>query len=106
MAFELAVYGGVTGFLFPRMKRKHLAAICLTLIIAMIAGRIVWGIASFALYGISGNLFTMELFLAGALVNAVPGIILHLVIVPPLVMVLRKALRSDNVVNAHKEETT
>ena len=96
MAFELAVYGGVTGFLYPRLKTRNLAGIYMTLIAAMIAGRIVWGLVSFVLYGISGSAFTFELFLAGAFINAIPGIILHLVIVPPLVMALRKVLVTDD----------
>lgn len=96
MAFELAVYGGVTGFLYPRLKTRNLAGIYMTLIAAMIAGRIVWGLVSFVIYGISGSAFTFELFLAGAFINAIPGIILHLVIVPPLVMALRKVLVTDD----------
>ena len=32
-----------------------------------------------------------EMFLAGAFINAVPGIVLHLIIIPPIVMLLGKA---------------
>lgn len=42
MAFELAVYGGMTGFLYRRLP-KRLSYIYLTLIIAMICGRLIWG---------------------------------------------------------------
>jgi hypothetical protein len=57
----------------------------------MLAGRVVWGIARLALAGLSGSSFSWALFLAGAFTNAVPGIILHIVLVPVLVMVMDRA---------------
>ncbi len=90
MAFELAVYGCLSGLLyhlFPRTK-VHLYA---TLLISMVAGRVVWGIVRLILAGLSSNSFTWAAFLAGAVTGAVPGIILHIVLVPVLVMVLEKA---------------
>ena len=50
----------------------------------MIDGRLV-------LAGLSGKSFTWELFIAGAFTNAVPGIILHIVLIPVLVMVTERA---------------
>ena len=35
--------------------------------------------------------FTWELFLAGAFLEAVPGMILHIVLIPVLVLALKKA---------------
>jgi len=43
--------------------------------------------------GISGGAFTLAAFIAGAVTNAIPGIILQIVIIPPLVMVLDKAVK-------------
>ena len=62
----------------------------------MLLGRAVWGIARLILAGLSGQSFTWALFLAGAFTNAVPGIILHLALVPLLVIVLEKAGLSLN----------
>ena len=62
----------------------------------MVAGRIVWGIAKWALLGLAGTPFTMQLFLAGAFFNAIPGIILHIVLIPVLVMALEKAGLIEN----------
>ena len=70
--------------------------IYLTLIISMIAGRIVWGIVRLILAGLSGSSFTWALFLSGAITTAIPGIILQLVLIPVLVMVLEKAGLSLN----------
>ena len=57
-------------------------------IIAMIAGRLVWGAVSFVLIGASGGAFTFSAFMAGAFLNAWPGILLQIIFVPPLVMIL------------------
>ena len=43
------------------------------------------------LAGLSGNSFTWALFAAGAVTNAIPGIILQLVLIPVLVIVLERA---------------
>ena len=95
MAFELAVYGGLAGLLY-RLLPKSKLNIYVTLVIAMIAGRIVWGIVRLILARLSGSQFTWALFLSGAITTAVPGIILHIVLIPILVMVLEKAGLSLN----------
>ena len=95
MAFELAVYGAVSGILYRLLPKKK-CSIYATLIIAMLAGRVVWGLARLVLAGLSGKSFTWALFLAGAFTNAVPGIILHIVLIPVLIMVLERAGLSLN----------
>lgn len=87
MAFELAAYGGITGFLHRRLPRKKAYIYC-SLIAAMIVGRLVWGAAMFVFMGISGGGFTFAAFIAGAFVNAIPGIIVQIVLIPILVMLL------------------
>ena len=49
-----------------------------------------------ALLGLSGTAFTLKMFLAGAFVNAVPGIILHIALIPLLVLALNKAGLNEN----------
>ena len=95
MAFELAVYGGTAGFLYSRMPRKKWT-IYAVLLTAMIAGRLVWGLAHVIIAGLTGSEFTIALFLAGAVTNAVPGIILHIVLIPILVMAMNRAGLSLN----------
>ena len=90
MAFELAAYGIVSGLLYRLLPRKTIN-IYLTLIVSMILGRLVWGAAKWLLLGLAGKAFTLEMFLAGAVLNAVPGIILHIVLIPILIMALEKA---------------
>ena len=90
MSAELAGYGAVCGIMYRKFP-KNLTGIYLSLIIAMIAGRILWGIAMVFITGIGSNGFTWSLFVAGALTNAIPGIILQLILIPILVSTLRKA---------------
>lgn len=95
MSFELATYGAVSGLLYKILPRRK-SSVYITIVVAMLLGRAVWGIARLILAGLSGQSFTWALFLAGAFTNAVPGIILHLVLVPLLVIVLEKAGLSLN----------
>lgn len=95
MALELAVYGGMAGFLHQRLPRKKGVAYA-ALILSMIAGRVVWGAVRVILAGLSGSAFTWALFLAGAVTNAIPGIILQLVLIPILVIAMERAGLSLN----------
>lgn len=87
MAFELAAYGFTAGMMHKLLPRKKLFIYC-SLIVAMIVGRIVWGIAMVSVMGVSGGTFTLTAFIAGAITNAIPGIIVQIILVPVLVMVL------------------
>ena len=90
MSFELAAYGLFSGLLY-RLLPKKTVNIYVSLIGAMILGRIVWGIAMVVISGVTGSAFTWSAFMAGALLNAIPGIILHIVLIPILVMALKRA---------------
>ena len=90
MAFELAAYGTVTGVLYNRLSKSKMR-IYISLVAAMIVGRIIWGLASVVLYGISGASFTWQIFLAGSFLNAIPGIILQLIAVPMLMLAFEKS---------------
>lgn len=90
MAFELAAYGAVTGILYQKL-RKSKVRIYISLLIAMIAGRLVWGAVSVIIYGIGGTAFSWQMFIGGAVLNAIPGIILQIVLIPILMLALEKA---------------
>ena len=89
MTFELAAYGLFSGLL-RQLLPKTLPLLYVSLCASMVLGRIVWGIASLFLYGFMDNVFTWQLFVTNGFVNAVPGIILQLVIIPPIVRALEK----------------
>lgn len=92
MAFELATYGLVVGLLYALLRKRGIRALYISLISAMIAGRIVWGMAEAVLLGFLGQRLLFSAFITAAFLNAVPGIILQLVLVPMLVIVVEKAI--------------
>ena len=90
MAFELATYGLVIGLVFLLLKKKGIAALYISLITSMIAGRAVWGAAMWLIL-ISGKGFTLAAFISGAFTTAIPGIILQLILIPAVMIVLKRA---------------
>lgn len=92
MAFELAVYGIAAGLLYKMLPRK-IPFIYVSLVLSMLIGRIAGGIAKFALitFFAASIPFGLEIFWADYFVKAVPGIILHITLIPVIVIVLEKA---------------
>lgn len=89
MAFELAAYGLLCGLLYKAFPKKNVY-IYPALIISMLGGRAVWGITRFIMAGLGGSEFNMAMFVAGAFTQAVPAIICHILLVPPVVMAFKK----------------
>ena len=88
MAFELAVYGAVSGFLYIRLPRRT-GSIYAALLAAMLAGRLVWGFVRLLLAGFDVNEFSLAMFWSGAVATAIPGILVQLIFIPVLVLALR-----------------
>ena len=80
MAFEMATYGAVSGWLYRKLNGRG-GRIYLSLITAMLAGR---------LAGLRSTTFSLAMFLSGAVTTALPGIILQLVLIPVLVVVMER----------------
>ena len=90
MCFELAAYGLIAGLCYRALPKKK-SSVYAALLAAMAGGRLVWGAVMAVLLGIGGGAFTWSAFVAGAFLNAVPGIILHIVLIPVLVFALERA---------------
>lgn len=88
MAFELCTYGLVIGLMYGLSKWKCIISLYRSMIVAMLAGRAVWGIAQYIILGIKGGSFGFEAFMAGAFLNAIPGIILQLIFIPVMMVAL------------------
>lgn len=95
MCFELATYGLVSGLLYQCLPKKKIY-IYVSLIVAMLAGRIVWGAVRLLLYGIGQYEFGWKMFMAGAFLNAIPGILIQIVLIPILVMTLKRYTAMQN----------
>lgn len=89
MAFELAVYGLVAGLMYKHLPKKK-PYIYVSLITAMLLGRAVWGAVRAVLYGLGKADFGIPAFIAGAFTNAIPGIIIQIILIPLLVMTYEK----------------
>lgn len=94
MAFELLTYGLTCGLLMRFFFIKHrvslLPSVIISLIISMICGRIIWGLARYLFALTLGANFTFQLFLSGAILTAWPGIILQFVLIPLIIVALMK----------------
>lgn len=84
MAFELATYGAISGLLLKK-DVTNIKKIYFALIIAMIVGRISWGIVSYILTQIS-----LEIFITSGFISAIPGIIIQLLTIPFIVKIVSK----------------
>ena len=89
MMVELAVYG-LSASLLRRALPRRPAYLYVSLILAMLLGRVAWGAARLALAGLNNGVFTFAEFHAGAFTSAIPGIICHILIIPPLAMALER----------------
>ena len=91
MAFELAVYGGVSGFVYSNRTNKNTLSVFIGIIPAMLAGRAVFGIAKALLLMLSqNNSYSFTAFVMSAFVNSFPGIVLQLILVPVVMSYINK----------------
>lgn len=90
MAFELATYGIVAGLLYGLSRWQCIRALYRAIIAAMLAGRVVWGLVQVLFLGISGAAFTWQMFATGAFLNAVPGIVVQLILLPTVMLALHR----------------
>ena len=90
MGLELATYGLIAGLLYSQLPRKT-ESIYVSLITAMIVGRIVWGASMIVLSGRAQTQFTYQMFMKYAFIDAMPAILFHIVLIPAVVIALEKA---------------
>ena len=89
MMVECATYGAAAGLLMRYLRTGNLMAdLYLSLIPAMLAGRVISGIAK-ALILAPG--MTFSAWVAASFVTALPGIVIQLVLIPVILLALTKA---------------
>ena len=89
---ELCAYGLCCGIMMRYVRTgSTFADLYISLAAAMIAGRIVGGIATAVFYMATSGVYSIALWAGGYFVEAIPGIIAHLVLVPLLVLTLERA---------------
>lgn len=92
MAFELGTYG-LTASL---ARQKFNLPIIPSLIISMIAGRIAAGLTVAGLVELFGVKMNPVMFVKGAVVTGLPGIIIQLLFIPALIYAIRGYVKSNS----------
>lgn len=85
MSLELGAYGFLAGYLNSHCE-KRTSSIYVTLVGSMAGGRVIWGLAASVLYPLAGVPFSWKVFTAGAFLNAIPGILLQILLIPVVVL--------------------
>lgn len=88
-AFELAAYGFFTGYIYG-FVRKNTVNIYVTMISSMLLGRLVLGAAMFFVGIASTNKFTLQMYVSEAFTSCFLGMILHLAVIPPIVLIFER----------------
>ncbi len=90
MAAELGIYGLCTG-LFYRLLPKKIPFLYVNLVISILAGRIAGGLAKFAIAGVQHTSLTFGEVFTAMMVPTLPGTAIQLVLIPLIVIALKKA---------------
>ncbi|MBR5587129.1 MAG: ECF transporter S component [Clostridia bacterium] len=90
MAAELATYGLVIGILYFSFQKKQTWWLYCCLVLSMISGRIVWAVAKTILLGVAGKAFTIQAFVTGGFLDAIPGIVLQLILIPAIIKLIER----------------
>ena len=90
MMVECAVYGCVSGLGMGLIRTKKLYPdLYISLIAAMLLGRVVSGAAKALLF--TPGQITMAAWITGSFVTSLPGIVIHLALIPTVVFALMRA---------------
>ena len=105
MMIELAVYGLVAGLCTQYISMKNeMTKLYMSLIIAMLAGRIMNGFVNTCIAMLAGRImngvvntcilstqgYTLSVFMMASFITCLPGIILQLIVIPVLVRILNR----------------
>lgn len=91
MMVELAVYGLVAGLCEKYIPQKNeMTKLYMSLIIAMLAGRIVNGLVNTCILSTQG--YTLSVFMSASFITCLPGIVIQLIVIPVLVRILNKRI--------------
>lgn len=89
MAAELMAYGAIIGLVYAALGKQRLRDVYIALVSAMLGGRVVWGLVKALLLGVADKPFPLSAFLLGGFVDAAIGIVLQLLIIPPIMALIQ-----------------
>ncbi len=94
IAFELAVYALVAGLIFEAFPKKDLKAVYVSLISAMVLGRVVRILVQMALLGLKAKVFTFGAVFSSVVITGIPGIILQLIAIPLVLFTFKRNIKN------------
>lgn len=90
MILELAAYGLVAGLIIRLVRTgKPIVDLYIALLVAMLAGRVLYGVMNALIF--RAGAYSLPVWLTSAFVTGLPGIAIQLVLLPGVVVGLRKA---------------
>lgn len=90
MAFELAAYGTISGLIYNSSSKQDLGTVYKALLIAMVGGRLVYGLVMTIITSMLGQPYSFQIFMNAAIMSGLPGIVLQLLLIPTIMLVLNK----------------
>ena len=91
IAFEMSVYGAVVGLLYGYSKKKSILSIYVAMLVSMLAGRVIRIIAEVILFQFVGKTLAFYTYVSVVFVHSLPGIALQLILIPAVMLALKKA---------------
>lgn len=91
MAFELGMYGFIASIAAKKLNDLP------SLLIAMVSGRITAGLVVALLVQFFGVKMNPVIYLKGAVITGIPGIIIQLIFIPPLVYAIRRFIAKSSI---------
>ena len=88
---ELCAYGLIGGLMMKIRTGKTVTDVYLSLAAAMVAGRLVGGIATAVFYAVTSGVYSIALWFTSYFAESIPGIVAHLILVPVLYVTMEKA---------------
>ncbi len=90
MCFELPAYGFVSGLFMALLKNKDSKVqVYASLIVAMLAGRVVGGIVQALLLGAQN--YSLKIWATSYFISTAPAIVIHILLIPVVYFALKKA---------------
>ena len=94
MMMELMTYGFVSGFLYHKTGiEKKKGGLYLSLVIAMLSGRVMYGITFQILFAINCKMKAATVWVA--ITTGIPGILIQLILIPTMVVLLNKRVHGN-----------
>ncbi len=97
MMAEVGSYGLFAG-LFAKFLTKDAIGTVVSTALAMLAGRVIYGFAQYAFLAAKApdKAYTLQAWVTSMFVKGLPAIICHIILVPIVVLILRRTVRDFN----------